>query len=167
MGVDLENAPARQGWRRRRHVWHFARDYRAQTGRDRAGQRAESVADTGGLSAQPRVHQGYTGPVCTRQRRAPDLLGVGTLEEVVGKTVFDFYSQDRARPIHTDDLAVMTSENPVLHREETLTDRKGRRSGCRRARSRTATNSVESPGWFASTTCSTSRNEPFSAVLTA
>ncbi len=54
-------------------------------------------------------------------------LGVATLEEVVGMTVFDFYSQDRAMPIHTDDLAVMTSENPVLHREETLTDRKGRR----------------------------------------
>jgi hypothetical protein len=49
------------------------------------------------------------------------------MEEVVGLTVFDFYSQDRATPIHTDDLAVLTSETPVLHREETLTDRKGRR----------------------------------------
>src|SRR5205807_3178599 len=53
-------------------------------------------------------------------------LGVGTMEEVVGKTVFDFYPQDKATPIHADDTAVLTSESPVLHREETVIDRKGR-----------------------------------------
>jgi PAS domain S-box-containing protein len=53
-------------------------------------------------------------------------LGVGSLEDVVGKTVFDFYSQQRAAAIHADDTAVLASEKPVLHREEVLTDRKGR-----------------------------------------
>lgn len=54
-------------------------------------------------------------------------LGVGTLEEVVGKTVFDFYPQDMATRIHADDQAVLASEQAVLHREEILTDRKGRK----------------------------------------
>jgi PAS domain S-box-containing protein len=53
-------------------------------------------------------------------------LGVSSLEDVVGKTVFDFYSQQRATAIHADDTAVLASEKPVLHREEILTDRKGR-----------------------------------------
>ncbi len=54
-------------------------------------------------------------------------LGVGTLEEFVGKTVFDFYPHDMATRIHADDTAVLASEHAVLHREETLTDRKGRK----------------------------------------
>ncbi len=54
-------------------------------------------------------------------------LGVGTLEEIVGKTVFDFYPHDMATRIHADDTAVLASEHAVLHREETLTDRKGRK----------------------------------------
>lgn len=54
-------------------------------------------------------------------------LGVGTLEEVLGKTVFDFYPHEMATQIHTDDTAVLASEHAVLHREETLTDRKGRK----------------------------------------
>ena len=54
-------------------------------------------------------------------------LGVGSLEEIVGKTVFDFYPQDQAAPIHADDAAVLASEKPVLHREDVLTDHKGRK----------------------------------------
>ncbi|MGO9528345.1 MAG: PAS domain-containing protein [Verrucomicrobiia bacterium] len=54
-------------------------------------------------------------------------LGVGTLEEFVGKTVFDFYPHEMATRIHADDTAVLASEHAVLHREETLTDRKGRK----------------------------------------
>jgi len=52
-------------------------------------------------------------------------LGVGTMDEVVGKTVFDFYPRDLATSIHKDDEAVFASEKPVLHREDVLTDRKG------------------------------------------
>ncbi|MGD0059815.1 MAG: PAS domain-containing protein [Verrucomicrobiia bacterium] len=54
-------------------------------------------------------------------------LGAGTLEEVVGKTVFDFYPHDVATQIHADDTAVLASEHAVLHRAEVLTDRKGRK----------------------------------------
>jgi len=54
-------------------------------------------------------------------------LGVGTMDEVVGKTVFDFYPHERATQIHADDTAVLNSEHAILHREETLTDRKGRK----------------------------------------
>ncbi|HTS19043.1 MAG TPA: PAS domain-containing protein, partial [Verrucomicrobiae bacterium] len=54
-------------------------------------------------------------------------MGIATLEELAGKTVFDFYPQDKATPIHADDSAVLASETAVLHREEFLTDRKGRR----------------------------------------
>ncbi len=54
-------------------------------------------------------------------------LGVGTMDEVVGKTVFDFYPRDLAESIHKDDSAVLASEKPVLRREDVLTDRKGRR----------------------------------------
>ena len=54
-------------------------------------------------------------------------LGVGTMDEVVGKTVFDFYPRDLAESIHMDDSAVLASEKPVLRREDVLTDRKGRR----------------------------------------
>ncbi|HVM60782.1 MAG TPA: PAS domain-containing protein [Verrucomicrobiae bacterium] len=54
-------------------------------------------------------------------------MGVGTLEDLVGKTVFDFYPQDTAAPIHADDLSVLASETPVLYREDTLIDYKGRK----------------------------------------
>jgi len=54
-------------------------------------------------------------------------LGVGTMDDVVGKTVFDFYPRDLAESIHKDDSAVLASEKPVLRREDVLTDRKGRK----------------------------------------
>jgi PAS domain S-box-containing protein len=53
-------------------------------------------------------------------------MGIATMDEVVGKTVFDFYPHDKATQIHTDDMAVLAAEHAVLHREEMLTDGKGR-----------------------------------------
>jgi PAS domain S-box-containing protein len=55
-------------------------------------------------------------------------LGVSTVEEVTGKTVFDFYPRELAAPLHADDEAVLAAGAPVLHREEDLTDRKGRKT---------------------------------------
>ncbi len=54
-------------------------------------------------------------------------LAVGTLDDIVGKTVFDFYSKEQATQLHADDQAVLTGGVPVLNREEHLTDRKGRK----------------------------------------
>ncbi len=54
-------------------------------------------------------------------------LAVGTLDDIVGKTVFDFYSKEQAAHLHADDQAVLTGGVPVLNREEHLTDRKERK----------------------------------------
>lgn len=54
-------------------------------------------------------------------------LSVATLDDLVGKTVFDFYPQELATSLHADDAAVLASEMPVLHREEVMTDRQGRK----------------------------------------
>ena len=48
-------------------------------------------------------------------------------EEVVGKTVFDFLPADLAARHHADDQRVLASGQPLLNREETLTDRTGNR----------------------------------------
>jgi len=55
-------------------------------------------------------------------------LGVSTLDEVTGKTVFDFYPRELASPLHADDEAVLAAGVPLLHREEDLTDRKGHKA---------------------------------------
>ena len=55
-------------------------------------------------------------------------LGISTLDEVAGKTVFDFYPRELASPLHADDEAVLAAGVPLLHREEDLTDRKGRKT---------------------------------------
>ncbi|HXI84827.1 MAG TPA: PAS domain-containing protein [Verrucomicrobiae bacterium] len=55
-------------------------------------------------------------------------LGVSILDEVIGKTVFDFYPRELASPLHADDEAVLAAGVPLLHREEDLTDRSGRKA---------------------------------------
>ena len=54
-------------------------------------------------------------------------MDVGTLDGIVGKTVFDFYPKELASPLHADDQAVLSGGTPVLNRQEHLTDRKGRK----------------------------------------
>ena len=54
-------------------------------------------------------------------------MEVGTLDGIVGKTVFDFYPNDLATPLHADDQGVLSGGTPVLNRQEHLTDRKGRK----------------------------------------
>jgi PAS domain S-box-containing protein len=56
------------------------------------------------------------------------ILGVSNIDDVVGKTVFDFYPKEVAERLHTDDEAVLSAAVPVLRREEDLTDRKGRKT---------------------------------------
>jgi PAS fold len=53
----------------------------------------------------------------------PAFLGVAALNDVVGRTVFDFYSQDQAVALQADDTCVLASEKPILNREDVLTDR--------------------------------------------
>jgi two-component system, sensor histidine kinase and response regulator len=48
-------------------------------------------------------------------------------EEVVGKTVADFFPPERAARYHADDQRVLESGQPLLNREESLTDRAGNR----------------------------------------
>ena len=50
-------------------------------------------------------------------------LGVTSLEEVVGKTIFDFYPRELAERFHQDDLDVMASGSPSLNKEEHFADR--------------------------------------------
>jgi two-component system, sensor histidine kinase and response regulator len=52
-------------------------------------------------------------------------MGVGALDDILGKTAFDFYPHQLAEAIHADDAAVLASEVPVLRREDSLIDRKG------------------------------------------
>jgi PAS domain S-box-containing protein len=54
-------------------------------------------------------------------------LAIASLDELVGKTVFDFYPRELAERLHADDQAVLAAERPVLNREEDLTDRMGRK----------------------------------------
>ncbi len=56
------------------------------------------------------------------------ILAVSSLDEVVGKTVFDFYPKELAERLHTEDVTVLSAAVPVLHHEEDLTDRKGRKT---------------------------------------
>jgi PAS domain S-box-containing protein len=54
-------------------------------------------------------------------------LMVSAIEDVVGKTAFDFYPKDLAAAMSADDQAALRAEVPILHREETLTNRQGQR----------------------------------------
>ncbi len=54
-------------------------------------------------------------------------LSVTSRDDIVGKTVFDFYSKEVATPLHADDQSVLAGGVPIINREEDLTDRKGRK----------------------------------------
>ena len=53
-------------------------------------------------------------------------LGVTTLAEVEGRTVFDFFPAELAARFDADDRQVMSSGEPLLNREEQATSKKGR-----------------------------------------
>lgn len=55
------------------------------------------------------------------------LLGVGTSEEVVGRTAFDFFPAELAERYQADDRAVFETGLPLFNREEQVADRSGRR----------------------------------------
>jgi PAS domain S-box-containing protein len=54
-------------------------------------------------------------------------LQISSVEDLAGKTVFDLYPKELAERLHADDNAILAAGMPVLHREEELTDRKGRK----------------------------------------
>jgi len=54
-------------------------------------------------------------------------LGAKTPEEVVGKSVFEFYPQELAAQYYADDQEVIRSGQPLLRREEQSVDRAGNR----------------------------------------
>ena len=55
------------------------------------------------------------------------LLGVQSEEQVVGKTVADFFPPDLARQFTYDDQAIIRLGKPLLNREEPILDRSGHR----------------------------------------
>ncbi len=55
-------------------------------------------------------------------------LGLRTVEEIIGKTAFDFYPRDLAERVQADDQAVLTAKIPVLNREEQFTSRRGEKT---------------------------------------
>jgi PAS domain S-box-containing protein len=54
-------------------------------------------------------------------------LGVARLEEVLGKTDFDFLPRERAEQYFGDEQTVVRSGTPLINREELLIDRAGQR----------------------------------------
>ncbi len=54
-------------------------------------------------------------------------LGAKTLEEVLGKTDFDFLPQERAQPFYADEQTVLRTGKPLFNREELLVDASGQR----------------------------------------
>jgi PAS domain S-box-containing protein len=55
-------------------------------------------------------------------------LGLKTVEDIVGKTAFDFYPRDLAERINTDDRAALEGKVPVLNREEHFTNHRGEKT---------------------------------------
>ena len=55
------------------------------------------------------------------------LLGARSAEEVVGKTVYDFYSRELADKFTADDKAVLAAEKPLVNRSEFVSDHQGRK----------------------------------------
>jgi PAS domain S-box-containing protein len=53
------------------------------------------------------------------------MLGATMEEEVVGRTVFDFFPQEVAQQYHADDRLVLTAETPVFNHEEPFVDQDG------------------------------------------
>ena len=54
-----------------------------------------------------------------------DLLGKKTIEDVIGKTDFDFFPKELAEQYYKDEQEVMRSGKPVLNREEKTIDAGG------------------------------------------
>jgi len=54
-------------------------------------------------------------------------LGVSTMDEVVGKTVFDFFPEKIAEKFHQDDESVMQSGTPIVNFQESVTDEEGKK----------------------------------------
>ena len=52
-------------------------------------------------------------------------LGLRTVEQITGKTAFDFYPREMAERISADDQAVLEGKTPVLNREEQFTNHRG------------------------------------------
>jgi PAS domain S-box-containing protein len=55
------------------------------------------------------------------------LIGVRASEDVVGKTVYDFYPRELADKFTADDKAVLAGQKPLLNRSEFVTDHQNRR----------------------------------------
>jgi PAS domain S-box-containing protein len=51
-------------------------------------------------------------------------LGHSLPAEVIGKTIFDFFTPEKAREFHADDEKVLQSGQPLINREEQTIDRK-------------------------------------------
>ena len=58
-------------------------------------------------------------------RAVAHMMGVGTPEEIIGKTDFDFYPAELAEHHHANEQAVVRSGQAVLEREESLFNRGG------------------------------------------
>ena len=54
-----------------------------------------------------------------------EFIGASNVEEVIGKTVFHFFSEAVAARYHADDVEVMRSGEPLLNREEPAVTRSG------------------------------------------
>ncbi len=57
-----------------------------------------------------------------------NFLGVRTVEQIAGKTAFDFYPRELAERIRADDQAVLEARIPVLNREEQFTNHRGEKT---------------------------------------
>jgi PAS domain S-box-containing protein len=55
-------------------------------------------------------------------------LGLRTVEDIKGKTDFDFYPRELAERIRADDQAVLEAKVPRLNREEQLADQRGEKT---------------------------------------
>ena len=55
-------------------------------------------------------------------------LGVKTLDEVVGKTDFDFFPQELAAQYFADEQQVIQSGQPLINREERIVDKAGNKT---------------------------------------
>ena len=55
-------------------------------------------------------------------------MGCKTEAEALGKTDFDFFSEDSANVAYNDDKSIVETGNPVIDREEDLIDKNGRRN---------------------------------------
>ena len=77
-------------------------------------------------------------------------LGVGREDDVLGKSVHEFFPPEVARGYDSDDRAVLEAGRPVLEREEMIRDRQGGSTTPPRPRCPCATARARSSGWCAS-----------------